>query len=253
VVLLAPVAAAADNPPDIVGDTVDQAESTLLAWHQKVIIVWDPDLKQLPPSVSPDSVLVASTTDLPAPDADHPSVEVDLGTALPDLTGLSETEVDAKLNPLDMKAEILPHGRQPGWTASVQRPPAGTIVAFGSTVSVVLAAPLPTPTSEPPPPSPPPRSAPPVPPPRSGFDPRLVAAVGGGSTALLLLVVLVSVSSVRRGRRRRQPAPSQRIEAHGYPGQVVGPTISANAPDLSVRVEPRSDPGTVTVVQEARR
>jgi hypothetical protein len=124
-VLLAPVAAAADDPPDIVGDTVDQAEGALLAWHQKVIIVWTPDLKQPPPSVSPDSVLVASTKALPAPDADHPRVEVDLGTAPPDLTGLTETAVEARLNPLDMKADILPDGRQPHWTVSVQRPPAG--------------------------------------------------------------------------------------------------------------------------------
>jgi hypothetical protein len=252
-VLCAPtVAAAADDPPTLVGDTVSQAEAALIAWDKTVIIDFVPSLKELPPGFTPDNVLVASSHLLPpvAIDTTGPQVEVDLGTVMPDLTGLTPVAVIDTLDPLEIKAEMLPRLIPPESVVSVQRPPAGTIVAFGSLVTVVLAAPVlattPPPTTEPP-------TTPAVvaTPPNSGVDPVLVAAVGGGSAALLVLIALVSLTSLRRRARRRRAALPERVEVHGYPGQVVGPTITANGPTLSVRLDPRSDPGTVTVVTVA--
>jgi hypothetical protein len=235
-----------------VGDNVDQAESALFAWDKTVIINFVPSLKELPPGFTPQNVLVASSHLLPPAsiDAAPPQVEVDLGTVMPDLIGMTPTAVIDTLDPLEVKAEMLPRLVPPEFVVSVQRPPAGTIVAFGSLVTVVLVAPVLVTTL---PPTTPPPTTPVVvaTPPNSGVDPVLVAAVGGGSAALLVLIGLVSLTSLRRRARRRRSAPPQRVEVHGYPGHVVGPSITANGPALSIRLEPRSDPGTVTVVTVA--
>jgi hypothetical protein len=241
-------AAAADDPPDVVGLTVDQATAALQNWNKSVVIMFVPSLDTVPPSLGPEAVLVYASHLIPQTFRPSvvvpPQVEVDLGTPLPDLTGLTSSAVDNLLTPLQLKADTLPPDFQPDWVVRTQRPPASTIVPFGSLVTVLLAAP-------------PPVTASPTPviitePPRPRVDPVLVAAVGGGSLALLLMVALVTTGSLRRRRRRRSPPPEQ-VEARAHAGAVSGPHLYSPVPGLSVRLEPRPNPGAVVFHEEVPR
>ncbi|MGE5156282.1 MAG: hypothetical protein ACM3JP_02170 [Betaproteobacteria bacterium] len=241
-------AAAADDPPNIDGLTVDQATTALQNWNKSVVITFVPALDKVPPSLGPDAVLVYASHLIPQTFrpafVPPPQVEVDLGTPLPDLTGRTPSAVDSLLAPVEMTANPLPVGFQPDWVVRNQRPEAGTIMPFGSRITVVLVAPTaPSVTATP--------LIPPSPPPRRRISPALVAAVGGGSLALLALAALLTTSSLRR--RRRRLGPLQRVEARPHAGPVIGPHLYSPMPGLSVRLEARSNPGPVVFHEEVPR
>jgi hypothetical protein len=251
-----PSAALADNdPPNVNGLSANEAALALQNWDKTVVVTFVPPLDQLPPSLDPDSALVYAShlilppLDVKPPTPLPPEVELDLGAAVPDLTGLTPSDVDSQLNPLEFKGVPTPDGFQPDWVVQAQRPEAGTVLPFGSVVTEVLAPAsvlpsTPSQTTTPPPPPPPPAPA------QRRFDPVLVAEVGGGSVAGLLLVALVTTSSLRRRSRRRRPAPVEQVEARPHAGPVKPPELVSALPSLSVRLEPRPNPGAVVFHEE---
>jgi hypothetical protein len=252
-----PSAALADNnPPNVNGLSANQATLALQNWDKTVVITFVPALDQLPPSLGPDDALVYAShvilppLDFKPPTPLPPEFELDLGAAVPDLTGLTPSDVDSRLNPLEFKGVPSPDGFQPDWVVQAQRPEAGTVLPFGSAVTVVLApaSVLPsTPNLSTTPVAPPP---PPPPPPPRRFDPVLVGEVGGGSLAALLLIALVTTSSLRRSRRRRRPPPVEQVEARPHAGPIQPPELVSSLPSLSVRLEPRPNPGAVVFHEE---
>ncbi len=239
-----PAMAWAADPPDITGFTVDQAETALRNWDKTVVITYVPSLRDLPDGYTRDTVLVASSLWVKTPGvaAVAPLVRVDLGATLPDLTSLTALDASRSVAPMQLKTDGLPRDAQSDWVVVGQRPAAGTVVAFGSLVTLILTAPSPAATT-------PPVTTPPVivTPPGRRADPLLVAAVAGGSGLLLVLAALATTSTMRRRRRRRRDPAPEHIEARGHPGHVVGPHIAASAPSVSVRLEPRSSLGTITL------
>jgi hypothetical protein len=248
VMVAAPVPAWADDLPPLTGLTVPEAEKTLQAWNQAVEIDFVPALTDLPPNLDPALVLVAGAVQIHNPKVDAaniPLVEVDLGARVPDLTGLTLSGVNQALGPLEMKSES--READPDWVVQLQRPAAGEVARFGSVIFVLLAPPLvttPPPTSAPPPP---PTTSAPIAEPTTRFDPTLVAAVAGGGLLGLLLLAALATTAVRRGRRARRPVPTERVEAYGYPGVTAPPELVELAAPVSVRLEPRHSPATITV------
>src|SRR5262249_26553440 len=88
--------------------------------------------------------------------------------------------------------------------------------------------------------------------PQRGTPPVVVlAAVGGGGG--LLLAGLITVTAMRRARTRaRKQVTAPRVEARGFPGQVLSPVLRSAGPDLPVRVVTHPDAGTYTIQEEAR-
>jgi hypothetical protein len=116
------------------------------------------------------------------------------------------------------------------------------LVPFGTAVSLFLDAPVIATTAAPAP-------SPTATDRHRGLRDRpvLVATVVGGSAGLFVLILGTGLALRRAARRRGLEAGAPNISVQGHPGQVVGPQVSEAGPSLSVRIEPHSDPGTVSL------
>jgi hypothetical protein len=227
-VFLGPGTAWADDPPDVRGLSVTQARAKLTAWNDSVVVQVLP--QQLPAGVDQSTVVVATSTWLnrsaqPGTAVVRPQVRLTLGTTVPDLSGSTPQQASRVLAARGLTLRMDPAQAGADWIVSAQRPAPGTIVEFGLAVGATFT----------PPPSRPPW--------------LLIGLVGGGLLVLLLLTVAL-VRAIRRPRRPR--TPRELIQVRSHPGTVIGPDLDELGTSVSVRLEPRYDPGTFTLEEAPR-
>jgi beta-lactam-binding protein with PASTA domain len=235
VVLLATVgvfagvgAAWAADPPDVRGLSVSEAKTRLTAWNDSVTVQLVP--QSLPAGVDQSTVVVATATWLnpgaqPGVAVVRPVVRLTLGAGVPDLSGSTQAAATRVLAARGLTLRADPAQVGPEWTVTGQTLAAGTIVDFGQSVGATFAAPP------------------------SARPWTVVALIGGGALLVLALLVLLLVRVVRR----RPTAPSgPSIEVRAQNGTVIGPDLDELGPSVSVRLEPRYDPGTFTLEEVPR-
>ena len=212
--------AAAEPPPDVKGLTVSEARAQLTAWNSNVTIQTLP--ANPPTGVDQSTVVVVTYTWLNPVQTGaavvRPQIRLSLGARVPDLAGLTPAQADRAVTTRGLRLEAAPGQPAASWMATGQRPAAGTLAEFGLTVGATFAAPPP--------------------------PPRPWILLAGVAASVLLPLVLVSVLATRAVRRRRRGRTVERVEARGYPGEVVGPELSEAGPSVSVRLEPHYDAGT---------
>ncbi len=237
----------AADPPDVTGLSIPAAQQALTAWDKAVVLTYVPSLKELPAGLNPAAVVVASSRWLnPVTiDPEPPNVEVDLGTAVPDLTGVARARVPEILAPLGLAVTADPDTAGPDWVVTNQRPAGGIIVRLGFPVTLFFAPPAATVTPDP--------TSTVEPPVTGGSRLVLIAAIAGTSALAVAILGVVGVSSLRR-RARRGRRPPEQIEVHGFPGQVLGPQLTEADPaaTVSIRLLPHHDVAAVTLEEVAR-
>jgi hypothetical protein len=230
------------DPPDVRGLAVDTAQKALVGWDEGVIVTLNPGLDTIPPAVDPSNLVVVASQWLnPTPiDPEPPRIVLDLGVAVPDLTGRTVDEARQALAVRGLTWQETPAPTDATWVVRNQRPGGGILARLGSNVFLFLEQPQqPTPEPE--------RSAAPLQPtaapaaPDRGVPAAAVVVAGGG---LALLVVIVLAALALRGRRPK-PARTGTPAGGGAPG--LQPSESHPAPGVTVRLEPRYDPGTLAV------
>jgi hypothetical protein len=158
----------------------------------------------------------------------RPQVRLTLGTTVPDLSGSTPQQASRVLAARGLTLRTDPAQAGADWIVSAQRVAPGTIVEFGLAVGATF-TPLP---SQP---------------------PWLLIAVAAGGGLVLLLLAVALVRAIRRPRRpRRPPAPKELIQVRSHPGTVIGPDLDELGTSVSVRLEPRYDPGTFTLEEAPR-
>jgi hypothetical protein len=203
----APAAAAAPEPPDVRGLTIDAARERLMAWSPTVSLEIVPDPADLPRGVSPSVVVVIKATWLnssisPGATVVRPRVRVDLGVRLPDLTGLTLAEAADLLAVRGLSTHPSPDPPPDGWRVSEQSVPPGTLVDFALPIGVTLA-----PVSYP--------------------FPWLPVGVAAGAVGLLAIAALVLLLRARRRRGRTpEPAPVESVHVQAYRGRIIGPELT---------------------------
>jgi len=240
------VAFAANDPPDVRGLSPAAAKQALLAWDKSAVISFAPALADLPPGTDPSTVVALRATRASQPQfaAAASPVVVELGTAVPELTGDTLATATDELARHGLRPAARPVDAAPDWLVNGQEVAPGTLVGFRAPVAVFLVAPVGVTT---PPPA--------APAPSNG--PRIVLVAGSSAGALVLLALLATLA-LRRTRRRRRRPPLERVEARAHPGQLIGPELIERDPGpgrpgtVGVRLEPRYDPGTFRI-EEARR
>lgn len=225
------------EPPEVRGLRLPVArEAVVRRWYPNaptlVIVLVEP---AVPAGVAEDDAVVTDQVVvqyLGQGDDVNPRAVIRLvvGTAVPELVGLTAEEARERAEAVGLSVGV---GGDPGGRVASQEPAAGVVVRFGSGVRVQLAA---VATTEPPV-----GSAPAAPTPRWPW----VALAGGG---LLVLVGGGGVALRQRQRRRRaEPARTVRCEPHPDPRPELSVRAVGDGIDLSFRVRPRADAGTVTV------
>jgi hypothetical protein len=218
---------APNDPPDVHGLNVADTRKVLVAWNKGVVIIFDPDLRQLPRGATEANVVAVRDTLLTQSPQQQsavggPRVLVTLGAIMPDLTGLDEPHARAALADRGLTLDATPARPQPEWVVIGQAYPPGTLIEFRVPVPAAFGPP-----AAPPLPPPPPRPWLPV-------SLPIAIAIAAGVLLLLVLVTALVVRGVRRGRRARrsqdrdrdrQQRPPEHIEVHAFAGQVTGPDV----------------------------
>jgi hypothetical protein len=221
------VRAVREDLPDVHGLSVADTRKVLQSWNKGVVIIFEPDLKELPPGATESTVVASRATQVTSSAAtafgavNGPRVLVTLGAVMPDLTGLHESDARAAMADQGLTLAADPAQPPADWTVSSQSAPAGSVVEFGAPVSVQFAAP---------------EVVPPLPPPPRRLLPvSLPVAVAAGAGALLLIVLGTALvaRSVRRRRRAKDQnqdrdqnrRPREHIQVHAFAGQVTGPDV----------------------------
>jgi hypothetical protein len=168
-------------------------------------------------------------------DPEPPRILLHLGAAVPDLTGLTADQAAEALTARGLGMRTAPEGTDETWTVGSQRPAEGTLIQIGATVFVAL------------------EQADVVVPAEPSDDtegrPTTRDLVAAG-VAVLILFVIVAIALTIRGRRSR--AVSGPNGTSGIQAPNLRVTESQPAPGITVRLEPRHDPGTVTVKEKRR-
>jgi PASTA domain-containing protein len=213
--------AAAEPPPDVHGLSVADAREKLQGWDPKVVVSTVPTAQNLPQGLDPAVVVVATSTWLnPTPiDFEAPQVELALGSAVPDLAGMTQAQATDALTSHGLTLDARPEGASADWVQAFQRPAAGTIVALLQRVTVEFAPPAPA-------------SATPPAGTQDGSSGVRIRLLAGGGGVLLLLVVGTALGLRRASRRRAQRA-----------GAGAG---------AMVQLVPHYDPGRVTLYEQHR-
>jgi hypothetical protein len=221
---------APNDPPDVHGLNISDTVKVLQSWNKGVVIIFDPDLRQLPNGATQENV-VASRDALVTPSSTAspqqlkefsaalgPRVLVTLGAVMPDLTGLTDSQARTILANRGLAFDPTPDRPPATWVVTGQGYPSGSVVEFSAPIPAAFGPPVTPP--------------PPPPPPRPGLKVSLPVAIGIGAGALLLLVLLTTflVRGLRRGNRpeKKQQDKSHRpehIEVHAFAGQVTGPDV----------------------------
>jgi hypothetical protein len=241
----APAFAAPNDPPDVRGYPPSDAVKLLQGWAKDVLIKFEPPVEQVDKAIDPASVVVVQSQWVNQANFDsvgRPQFLLTLGSAVPEVRTLPLSLATEVLHSHGLAPETNPAQAEPNWTVSRQRPEPGQLVPFGTPVSLFLDAPVIATNAAP--------TASPTANDRGrGFRDRpvVVATVVGGSAGLFVLILGVGLGLRRAARRRRLEAGSPNISVQGHPGQVIGPQVAEAGPSLSIRIEPHSDPGTVSL------
>jgi hypothetical protein len=224
----APAWAARVDPPDVTGLSLPAAQEALQLWDKSVLLIVVPELKEIPSGMDQGNLLIVSSKWLnPDPiDAVRPEVQLNLGTRMPDLTGLSFAAASTILTRHGLILATIPARPGPDLVAQSQTPEVALLIGVRSQVQVVFGQPSPTaPTTSTPSP---------VPPVVRPWSPGLVATVAtaaGAGVALLALLGLLALRRAARWRRRGHDQDvSEQIDVRTYAGQVVGPDLVEGAP-----------------------
>jgi hypothetical protein len=209
---------APNDPPDVHGLNIADTRKVLQSWNKGVVIIFDPDLRQLPRGATEENVRAVRDTLVSQSSSPQefaavagPRVLVTLGALMPDLKGLDQSQARTMLANRGLTLDPTPDRPPLNWVVTGQAYPAGSVVEFGPPVPAAFGPPAAPPL---PPPPPPPMVSLPV-----------AIAIGAGVLLLVLLTTFV-VRSVRRGRRsHNKQRPPEHIEVHAFAGQVTGPDV----------------------------
>jgi beta-lactam-binding protein with PASTA domain len=252
-VLAAPGAAWAADPPDVRGLSVPDARARLTAWNDSVVLQILP--QQPPPGVDQSTVVVATSTWLnpsaqPGAAVVRPQVRLTLGAAVPSLSGSTPADATRVLAARGLTLRVDPAQAGPDWIVTRQRVAPGTIVEFGVAVGATFTAP-------------------------PGHPPWTLIAVAGGGGLLVIGLVALLVRLARRPKTPKTPktpppttpkpqqsqqsqrtqktrASKESIVVRTHTGTVIGPDLDELGTSVSVRLEPRYDPGTFTLEEAPR-
>jgi hypothetical protein len=214
---------APNDPPDVHGLNIPDVRKVLQDWNKGVVIIFDPDLRQLPNGATEENV-VASRDTLVTPSstaspqelkafsaATGPRVLVTLGALMPDLKGLDDSQARTMLVNRGLTLSPTPDRPPSTWVVTGQAYPPGSVVEFGTPVPAAFG----------------PLAAPPLPPP----VPRklsLAIVIAVAAVALLLILgTVLAARSIRRSRKknRSRTRTPEHIEVHAFAGQVTGPDV----------------------------
>jgi hypothetical protein len=238
------------DPPPVRGLAIGDAVKALTAWRKDVVVEYLPARENLPAGIDLSTVVVIGSAWLnpTAGDATAPRIQLTLGTAVPDLIGLTWARARDLLTAHGLAGLAVPDGAGPDLVVTSVQPPAGELVGVGGSVLVsVTATASATPTPPVAGPSPGPGSAGRRP------APVLVGVAAGAVVVLVVALVALGLGSWRRAGSRPAPAAAGQVEIRAYAGQMIGPRVSwpAGRADVSVRLVPVDDPGTVTLREGA--
>src|SRR5262245_4111479 len=167
---------APNDPPDVHGLSVADTRKVLQSWNKGVVIIFDPDLRQLPQGATEanlvevrDALVQASTPqELKEFSAAGPRVLVTLGAVMPDLKGLDAQKARAVLADRGLGLDPTPDRPSSDWVVTGQAYPPGSLVEFRVPVPAAFGPP----------------GAPPPPPQRdqtTGLPVWLLVAIGLGA------------------------------------------------------------------------
>ena len=210
---------APNDPPDVHGLNIADTRKVLQSWNKGVVIIFDPDLRQLPKGATEENVRAVRDTLVSQSSSPQefaavvgPRVLVTLGALMPDLKGLDQSQARTMLASRGLTLDPTPDRPALNWLVTGQAYPAGSVVEF-----------IPVPAAFGPPAAPPL----PPPPPRPGLPVSVLIAIAAGVVLLLILGTVLIARSVRRSRRRNRQKqhPPEHIEVRAFAGQVTGPDV----------------------------
>jgi hypothetical protein len=192
-------------------------------WNKGVVIIFDPDLRQLPNGATEENV-VASRDALVSPSstaspqelkafsaATGPRVLVTLGALMPDLKGLDDSQARTMLANRGLTLSPTPDRPPSTWVVTGQAYPPGSVAEFSAPVPAAFGPP----------------AAPPLPPPVPRKLPVAIVVAAAAVALLLILGTVLAARSIRRSRRknRSRTRTPEHIEVHAFAGQVTGPDV----------------------------
>jgi len=259
------------DPPNVAGLPLVDAEKALTDWNPKVVFLYQPSVPTQPSGEIDKSglgVLQYRYSNAFAAGQQEPRITLLLGALLPDVLGLNREQAIEALSARQLGAAFEPLRAPADWVVASQKPDAGTVTPFESTVVLVLGL-APTESAaatESPSPSPTPVASP-----TGGgrddntiFTPTVVAVATGTGLGVLVALLLTTLTLRRHGRRdgrrgdRRdrpdEPAVPEHVQVLVSAGRSSGPDVTEprGAVSLSVRLETYSDPGSVSIEERGR-
>jgi hypothetical protein len=213
---------APNDPPDVHGLNIADTRKVLQSWNKGVVIIFDPDLRQLPKGATEENVRAVRDTLVSQSASPQefaavvgPRVLVTLGALMPDLKGLDQSQARTVLASRGLTLGPTPDRPPLTWLVTGQAYPPGSVVEFGPPVPAAFG----------PPPAPPL----PPPPPKPLVSLPVAVAIAAGVLLLLILGTVLVVRGARRSRpKNREKDHSHKpehIEVHAFAGQVTGPDV----------------------------